>query len=103
MKIENSGLTPISPKKTDGVQPGDKKKAASAALPAATPAILKQDSAQVTDSARLLAKARAALDETADPRADRVAALQEQVQNGKYEIPYDELAARLAAHFNRSA
>ena len=55
----------------------------------------KKDQAALSDRARLLSKARAALAQTPDVRADRVNALRAQMQSGQYQVRYEQLAGRL--------
>jgi anti-sigma28 factor (negative regulator of flagellin synthesis) len=55
-----------------------------------------RDQAALSDRARLLGKARAAFTSVEATRADRVAALRQQVQSGAYRVPYDQLASHLA-------
>jgi flagellar biosynthesis anti-sigma factor FlgM len=92
MKIENTGSTPVNPQRTENVQPANKKPASQEVRPVASG----KDRAEVTESARLLAKARAALENSGDVENERVAMLKKQVESGNYEIPVDELAKRLA-------
>ncbi len=54
-----------------------------------------KDAAVLSERARLLAKASAALEETPDVREERVRLLQEQVANGNYEVPVEALAKKL--------
>jgi flagellar biosynthesis anti-sigma factor FlgM len=51
----------------------------------------------VTESARLLAKARAELDSAEEVENERIQMLKQQIASGNYEIPVDELAKRLLA------
>ena len=48
-----------------------------------------------SESARLLANARAALDESSDVRNELVAELKEKIMSGDYEVPYADLADKL--------
>jgi len=52
-----------------------------------------RDQASLSESARLLAKARLSLQELPDMRTERVAALREQVQAGTYQVPVEKLAS----------
>jgi len=56
-----------------------------------------RDRAELSERARLLAKAKAALEETPDVDMERIHDLQKMIQTGAYEIPYDELARLLLA------
>ena len=96
MKVENNPTAPLSPKRTDGVSPAGKKSAV-AGVPG-TPGRAGKDSVVVTESARLLAKARAAaVNNTTETQPDRIAELRRQVENGSYQVPVDELAKLLLA------
>ncbi len=93
MKIENNGSQPVAPRWTDSVQGASKKDAGQGVRPAASGT----DRAEVTENARLLAKARAALENGADVESERVAMLKQQIESGNYQIPVEELAKRLLA------
>lgn len=56
-----------------------------------------KDQATLSEGARLLAESLAALNNAPEVRADLVAQLRSQIESGEYEIPYDELAKKLAA------
>jgi negative regulator of flagellin synthesis FlgM len=56
-----------------------------------------KDQATLSEGARLLADSLAALNNTPDVRTDLVAQLKAKIDAGEYEIPYDELAKKLAA------
>lgn len=55
----------------------------------------KKDQAALSDRGRLLGKARAALAQIPELRADRVNTLRAQIQSGQYLMRYDELAGRM--------
>jgi len=93
MKIENSGIQNVSPKKTDGIRSTDKKKASVDARPS----ILGKDHAEVTENARLLAKARASLENSSESEDARLNDLKQQIQDGSYQVPFEELAKRLSS------
>jgi flagellar biosynthesis anti-sigma factor FlgM len=93
MKIENNGTSPVPPKRTDGVQPNGK---TGPGQPVRS-TIAGKDRAEVTESARLLAKARAELDSAEEVENERIQMLKQQIASGNYEIPVDELAKRLLA------
>ena len=56
-----------------------------------------KDQAMLSEGARLLAESLTALKAAPEVRADLVADLRAKIESGNYEIPYDELAKRLAA------
>ena len=53
----------------------------------------------MSEDARLLAKARAALGNTDEPNAEKLAALRGQIESGDYTVQVHELARKLAAKF----
>ncbi len=94
MKIENSNLNPITPnkaEKTEGIQPTR----AQAQGAEATSTVSAKDRAELSERARLLGKARAALDETSQVDEAHVAEMQQKVQTGDYKIDLEQLAQRL--------
>ena len=54
-----------------------------------------KDQASLSEAARLLAKARSALVEQPELRDELIQSLQEKIQAGEYDVPVDELAAKL--------
>ncbi len=54
-----------------------------------------KDQASLSEAARLLAKARLALVERPELRDELIQSLQEKIQAGEYDVPFDELAAKL--------
>ena len=93
MKIQNTGSDPYNRLNVDGVQNVDPAaKANGTTGPAKTAA---QDQAAVSEKGRALSKARAALREVPDVRAEKVAERREQVKAGQYQVNHQKLAARL--------
>jgi flagellar biosynthesis anti-sigma factor FlgM len=62
----------------------------------AVSASLSKDQASVSESAKLLAKASAVLGDSPQVRADIVDKFRQEIESGNYEIPYADLANRLA-------
>lgn len=93
MKIENNGSTPVSPKKIDNVSSAGKK----GSLQRTANAAMGKDRAEVTENARLLAKARVSLDSIQDVENERIEMLRREIENGSYQIPVEDLARRLLA------
>jgi flagellar biosynthesis anti-sigma factor FlgM len=92
MKIETSGSDRLTPSSTDNIKSAERARlhhAAGAKNPD------RADQAALSDRARLLGKARAALSEIPDIRADLVKSFRSKIQSGDYSIPYDQLAGRL--------
>lgn len=97
MKIENNGSTPITPKRTDSVQSTTRRDLNQTSR---TSQAAGKDRAEVTENARLLAKARTAMDSLDEVESERLELLKQQIANGNYEIPVEELAKRLLAKNN---
>lgn len=93
MKIENSGLPPLSPKPADGSKRVEKKNS----LGDVRAARVSQDRVEMSEDARLLSKARAALGAVEGTNLERLAAIRRQIDNGDYTVQVTELARRLAA------
>jgi flagellar biosynthesis anti-sigma factor FlgM len=87
------GPTPLSPgvKGTQAVQ----KKYQSQDKDSST-SVMGKDEASVSDSARVLAKAYAALSETPEVRSDRIEELRAEIASGQYAVPHEKLAELLA-------
>ena len=100
MKIENSGITSLPSNKAESSQRLDKKDRNSDVSTLSGG----KDKAEVSDNARLLAKAHAALDKSAETSDDKVNQLRSQVENGDYTLQVEEVAKKLAArlHPNQS-
>jgi flagellar biosynthesis anti-sigma factor FlgM len=58
-------------------------------------ALTGKDQASFSERARLLAKARTALEETPDTRTDLVKNIKDKVENGNYEVPIQDLVKSL--------
>jgi len=93
MKIENNGSTPVSPKKVDNVSSAGKK----SPLQRTANVAMGKDHAEVTENARLLAKARMSLDSLENVENDRIEMLRREIESGSYQIPVEDLARRLLA------
>ncbi|MDL1909801.1 flagellar biosynthesis anti-sigma factor FlgM [Chloroflexi bacterium CFX6] len=94
MKIENANLSPLSSKPADAarrVERKDSPKDVSSSVRAG------QDTAEMSEEARLLAKARAALGSVEETDAERLAALRKQIESGDYTVQVSELARKLIA------
>jgi flagellar biosynthesis anti-sigma factor FlgM len=95
MKIENSGIQPLSTHRTEATRRAEKKdnaKNVSAARGGT-------DKAEMSENARLLAKARAALGNVSDADSERLAALKQQIESGDYTVQVGDLARKLVAKF----
>jgi negative regulator of flagellin synthesis FlgM len=56
---------------------------------------VREDSVELSQSARDLQKAQKALQDLPDIRKDKVAALKQQIENGTYDIRADKIAANM--------
>lgn len=94
MKIENNGLSPLSSNKAESSQRLEKKYRTEDVHPMGG----EKDKAVLSESARLLAKARTAMDKTADKSSEKVESLRAQVESGNYAIQVEEIAKKLIPH-----
>ena len=95
MKIENTSMSPLSSKPADNSKRIEKKDG----LKETRSARAGQDSVQMSEDARLLAKARAALGNVDDVNSEKLASLRSQIESGDYSVQVTELARKLAAKF----
>jgi flagellar biosynthesis anti-sigma factor FlgM len=95
MKIENSGISPLPAKRTETTTKVEKKND----LKDVHAVRGGQDKAEMSENARLLAKARAALGNTDDLNAERLAMLKQQIESGDYTVQVSDLAKKLVAKF----
>jgi flagellar biosynthesis anti-sigma factor FlgM len=99
MKIENNGISALTPKPVDPAQRSEKKTAA----PVVSESNRSHDKADLSEAARTLARSRATLGTVPETETDQVQKLRSQVQNGDYTIQVGAIARRLAAGiFNKS-
>jgi flagellar biosynthesis anti-sigma factor FlgM len=93
MKIENTSMSPLSSKPAESTKRVEKKDS----LKDTASVQSGQDKAEMSENARLLAKARAALGNTDETDNERVAALRKQIESGDYTVQVSELARKLMA------
>jgi flagellar biosynthesis anti-sigma factor FlgM len=91
MKIENNNINPLSTNKTETSQSIEKRNRSVESVATSQG----KDKAELSDKARILAKARTALNNTSDINTERVSQLQNLVNEGRYQIPFADLANRL--------
>ena len=91
MKIDNNGISPLTPKHTDPTQRPERKPVNGEV----SSVNQNRDKAELSDNARLLSKARTALESVPDVRAEKVAQVSQQVQNGDYTVRPEEIARRM--------
>jgi flagellar biosynthesis anti-sigma factor FlgM len=93
MKIDNNVLNQLQASKAEATQQAEKQqKQVEKSVPAP-----KKDTLEVSENARLLAKASAALNGVEESRSQKVNDLKELVNNGEYKVPHEELAKRIAS------
>ena len=94
MKIENTSMSPLSAKPADQAKRVEKKDN----LKETKSVRAGQDKVEMSDDARLLAKARAALGNVDDSdAAGKLDALKSKIESGDYTVQVTELARKLAA------
>lgn len=91
MKIENSNINPLSTGKTDASYSIDKQSRQVDHVSSTQ----EKDKAELSSKAKILSKARIALNETPDVNTEKVNRLQESITSGTYQIPFSDLANRL--------
>lgn len=96
MKVNNQGIKQIYQMDLEEARPTGRSRPS--AEKSSASGLERKDQAELSESARLLAKALNEADSTPAARAEQVRQLKEQVEAGTYESPYDELARRLLAH-----
>ena len=95
MKIENSGISPLTSKPTDASTRVDKKDERKNVQTVRS----SQDKAEMSDNARVLAKARVALSNVSETNTDRIARIKNQIASGEYSIQVTDIARKLVARF----
>jgi flagellar biosynthesis anti-sigma factor FlgM len=93
MKIENTSMSPLSSKPADPSKRVEKKDN----LKETKSVRAGQDKVEMSEDARLLAKARAALGSVDDADSEKLAALRSKIESGDYTVQVTELARKLAA------
>jgi len=93
MKIENNSMSPLSSKPTESAKRVEKKDS----LKDVRAVQAGQDKAEMSENARLLAKARAALGNVEETNIEELANIRKQVESGDYTVQINELARKLVA------
>jgi flagellar biosynthesis anti-sigma factor FlgM len=94
MKIENNGISPLTPKPTNPTQRSEGKSSGQGVKGASQ----SYDRTELSENARLLARARVAVDGVEDaPESEQVQKLRGQVQDGSYQVQLESIAKRLIA------
>ena len=95
MKVEHNGLNRISRSQAEGAMPVEKEQRSDEG--ARPEGLNRKDEASFSERARLLAKARAELNDLPEARADRVEELRSEVESGVYQVSIEALAGHLLA------
>lgn len=93
MRIENTSLNPLAAKPTETAAPVERRE--DAAVGGSVRA--GQDKVEMSENARLLAKARAALGSSDNAESERLALLKQQIESGDYTVQVGDLARKLLA------
>lgn len=96
MKIENSGIQPAITRPTETANRIERKETRKGVTALQTG----QDKAEMSENARLLAKARTTLGNIEDEATpERLESLRQQIQNGDYTVQVKDLAQKLTARY----
>ena len=95
MKIENNGLTPLTPNRPEAVTRVEKK----ANLEESNVVQGRQDKAEMSKNARLLAKARAELGRVDESDSANLTVLKQKIERGQYTVSIGDLAKKLTNLF----
>jgi len=94
MKIENNNnINGTNFNKTEGAYQVERSNTNSSVENSSS--VSRKDKAELSDQARLLSKARAALEETPEVDQAKVDDLKAKIQKGEYNVPYEDLADRM--------
>ncbi len=93
MKIENNGIQPLAANRSEAANRVEKK----GNLKNANVVAAGTDRAEMSENARLLAKARVSLDHVDERDAERLALLKQQIESGDYTVQVSELARKLVS------
>lgn len=96
MKIDNNNIHSLQTQKSENTQQVEKQQR-QAERAAAEP---QRDRFEVSDKARLLAKARTTLSDLPEVNKQRVEDLKNQVQQGTYLVPVEELAKKMLGNID---
>ncbi|PKO15760.1 MAG: flagellar biosynthesis anti-sigma factor FlgM [Chloroflexi bacterium HGW-Chloroflexi-10] len=95
MKIENNSINPLSSKKTEETRSVEQ----THSRPDAKRVDRSRDKMEISESARLLAKARVALSEMSETETAKLDELQRSIKSGNYSVPVEELAQKMMRFF----
>jgi negative regulator of flagellin synthesis FlgM len=95
MKIENNGLNRLSKNEAENANSVERSNQNGDA--SSLNKLGGKDQATLSDRGRILSKARVAMDDVADVRAERVAPLRAQIESGQYQIPYADILKKIVS------
>jgi flagellar biosynthesis anti-sigma factor FlgM len=95
MKIENSGIQALNTRPAETPTRIAKKEARKDVNALQTG----QDKAEMSENARLLARARTELGNVEETSPERLESLRQEIQSGEYTVQVNELARKLVAKF----
>jgi flagellar biosynthesis anti-sigma factor FlgM len=98
MKIDNNYTNPLQSQKPENTQAVDRSQKQNDKV--AQSQTSQRDRLEVSDRARLLSKARAALDETPEVKSTKVEELKETIRQGNYQVPFEGLASKLVGNID---
>jgi flagellar biosynthesis anti-sigma factor FlgM len=96
MKINHNPINHISAHETENTVPIERNNVH--AMDGGVDSLNGKDKATLSERARILSKARVALDEVPEVRSDKVDALRKDVQTGNYKIPVEQIVKQLVNH-----
>jgi flagellar biosynthesis anti-sigma factor FlgM len=92
--VDNNNISPLSPKKADNAYRAQAN-SGTGSSDSAVGGTDKRDKAVVSENARMLAKARAALENAPEVENERLTEIRKQINNGDYTIQVENIARRL--------
>jgi negative regulator of flagellin synthesis FlgM len=98
MKIDNNFTNPLQSQKAENTQPADKAQHQSEKV--SQTQNQQRDRLELSDKARLLSKARTAFNETPEVNSTKVEELKEKVNQGTYQVPFNELAKKMVGNID---
>ncbi len=99
MKIDNSYTNPLQSQKSENSQAVERTQRQNDKVSQSQQAPQK-DRLELSDKAKLLSKARAALDEAPEVNSTRVEELKESIRQGTYQVNFSELARKMVGNID---
>jgi flagellar biosynthesis anti-sigma factor FlgM len=98
MKIDSNYTNPLQSQKLETPQSVEKTQRQQNEKVGQTQQAPQRDRLELSDKAKLLSKARTALDVTPEVNAQKVEGLKESIRQGTYQIPYEGLAQKMVGN-----